>query len=143
MSNRDSVVDRIAIVNGLRHYAYAIDDRDFDAVRELFARDAHLDYTASGGPAGPRDEVVDWIATGLAQVGPSQHLVTNEVVDLDGSEATSRCYLLNPLLSPEDPPSNVLLLGGEYRDTWHRGPRGWRIIERRHLVTWSRSLPAS
>lgn len=142
MANRDSIVDRIAIVTGLRRYAYAIDDRDFDTVRSLFTRDAVLDYTSTGGPAGPRDEVVDWIAEGLAQVGPSQHLVTNELVDLDGAEATSRCYLLNPLLSPDDPPSNVLLLGGEYRDTWHRGPRGWHIVERVHLVHWSRSLPA-
>ena len=143
MTNRDSVVDRNAIVTGLRRYAYAVDDRDFDAVRSLFTRDALLDYTASGGPAGPRDEVVDWLADGLAQVGPTQHLVTNELVDLDGSDATSRCYLLNPLLSPDDPAANVLLLGGEYRDTWHRGHRGWRIVERVHVVTWSRSLPAT
>ena len=141
MSNRDSVVDRNAIVTGLRRYAYAIDDRDLEAVRSLFARDAHLDYSDSGGPAGPRDEVLDWIFAGLAQVGPSQHLVTNELVDLDGAEATSRCYLLNPLLSPDDPPATVLLLGGEYRDRWHRGHRGWRIVDRLHVVTWRRTLP--
>lgn len=140
MTNRDRVLDRMSIITNLRRYAYAIDDRDFDTVRDLFSRDAHLDYTSSGGPAGPRDEVVDWIEAGLAQVGATQHLVTNEMVSLDGAGASSRCYLFNPLLSAEEPPSTLLLLGGEYKDRWQRGPDGWRIVERTHTVLWTRTL---
>ena len=141
MSNRDGVADRLAIIDGLRRYAYAIDDRDFAAVRQVFTPDAVLDYTSTGGPRGPRDEVVDWIAAGLALLGPSQHFVTNELITLAGQQATSRCYLLNPLLSPEAPAENVLLLGGEYRDRWRRTPAGWRITAREHVVTWTRPLP--
>jgi hypothetical protein len=140
--NRDSITDRMTIVTLLRRYAYAIDDRDFDTVRSLFAHDAHLDYTSTGGPAGSRDEVIAWIEQGLSLVGPTQHIITNELVDLDGATARSRVYLLNPLLSPEDDPS-VLLLGGEYRDQWRRGTGGWKIVDRVHLVTWMRPLPKS
>ena len=142
MTNRDRVIDRMSIITNLRRYAYAIDDRDFATVRSLFTRDAHLDYTSSGGPAGPRDEVVDWIEQGLGMVGPTQHLVSNEIVALDGSGAQSRCYLFNPLLSADEPPTNVLLLGGEYNDRWRRGPEGWRIVERTHTVLWTRNLPS-
>ncbi len=137
-----TAADRDAITEGLVRYAYAIDDRDFDEVRARFTADAHLDYTASGGPAGPRDEVVTWIEQGLALVGRTQHVVTNALVELDGDEATSRCYLVNPLLSPDDPPSTVVLIGGEYRDRWRRTDAGWRIVDRLHVVTWTRALPA-
>lgn len=137
-----AALDRLAIADGLTRYAYAIDDRDFAAVRALFAPDAHLDYTASGGPAGPRDEVVDWIEQGLGLVGPTQHVVTNVLVDLDGADATSRCYLVNPLLTPENPAETVVLIGGGYRDTWRRTRDGWRITDRVHEVLWTRTLPA-
>ena len=137
-----ALADRGAITEGLYRYAYGIDDRDFDAVRAVFDPDAHLDYTASGGPAGPRDQVVDWIEHGLSLVGPTQHVVTNPLVELDGDAATSRCHLVNPLLSPEEPASTVVLIGGEYRDRWARTDGGWRIVDRVHLVTWTRPLPA-
>ena len=75
-------------------------------------------------------------------VGPTQHVVTNLLADVDGDTATSRCYLVNPLLSPEDPPSTVVLIGGEYRDRWRRTDDGWRIEDRLHVVTWTRALPA-
>jgi len=133
------VADHLAVVAGLHRYAYAIDDRDLDAVRGVFTADAHLDYTASGGPAGARDEVVDWIGTGIAMLGATQHVVTNELVDLDGDTATSRCYLVNPLLTAGDDPT-VVLLGGEYRDRWRRADDGWRIVDRQHVVTWTRAL---
>lgn len=136
----DVVADRLAVTDGLHRYAYAIDDRDLDAVRAVFTSDAHLDYTASGGPAGGRDEVVDWIGRGLALLGATQHVVTNALVDLDGDTATSRCYLVNPLLTVGDDPT-IVLLGGEYRDRWRRTADGWRIVDRTHLVTWTHTLP--
>lgn len=136
----DAVADHVAIVECLHRYAYGIDDRDLDAVRAVFTPDAHLDYTASGGPAGARDEVVDWIGQGIDLLGPTQHVVTNELVELDGDAATSRCYLVNPLVTAGDDPT-VVLLGGEYRDRWRRTVDGWRSVHRRHLVTWIRSLP--
>lgn len=140
-ANRDTVADRMAITTALRRYAYAIDDRDFPTVRGLFTDDARLDYSAIGGPVGTRDEVIEWIEEQLAAVGPTQHLVTNELVDFDGAMARSRCYLLNPLLPPGDARSPVLLLGGEYRDTWRRDPHGWAIVGRIHRVTWQFRLP--
>ncbi len=138
----DALADQMQIVTGLRRYAYAIDDRDFDTVRSLFTEDATLDYRASSGPIGTVEMVVDWIEQGLGMVGPTQHLLSNEVVDVSGNQAASRCYMLNPLLSTEDPPSHVLLLGGEYRDQWRRTRDGWRIANRIHVVTWTRSMPS-
>ena len=75
-------------------------------------------------------------------MGPTQHVITNVLVDLDADTATSRCYLVNPLLSPETPASTVVLIGGGYRDRWQRTDAGWRIVDREHLVTWTRALPS-
>lgn len=135
-----ALLDRLEVAEALARYAYGIDDRDFDAVRALFTPDAHLDYTASGGPAGDRDEVIAWIESGMGVVGPSQHLVSNVVVDLDGDEATSRCLLFNPMIMPLKDPL-LLYLGGGYQDRWRRTDDGWRIVERVQEIVWSSNGP--
>lgn len=135
-----TLMDRLEIAEALARYAYGIDDRDFDAVRALFTADAHLDYAASGGPAAGRDKVIDWIESGMGVVGPSQHLVTNVVVDLDGDEATSRCLLFNPMIMPLKDPL-LLYLGGGYRDGWRRTEGGWRIVHRVQEIVWSSNGP--
>lgn len=133
-------MDRLEIADALARYAYGIDDRDFDVVRGLFTSDAHLDYTASGGPAADRDKVIAWIESGMGVVGPSQHLVTNVVVDIDGDEATSRCLLFNPMIMPLKDPL-LLYLGGGYRDRWQRTDDGWRIVHRVQEIVWTSNGP--
>lgn len=135
-----TLLDRLEIAEALARYAYGIDDRDFEVVRALFTTDAHLDYTASGGPAADRDKVIAWIESGMGVVGPSQHLVTNVVVDLDGDEATSRCLLFNPMIMPLKDPL-LLYLGGGYRDDWRRTDDGWRIVHRVQEIVWSSNGP--
>ena len=87
--------------------------------------------------------MIDWIEAGLSAVGPTQHLLANERVDLTDDGARSRCYMFNPLLLSGEPDAPVLLLGGEYRDVWRRSPTGWQIESRVHVVTWTRNLTAT
>ena len=44
--------DRFAIEDLLQRYTTAIDDKDWDLLDTVFAPDAVLDYTTSGGPKG-------------------------------------------------------------------------------------------
>jgi len=135
-----TLTDRLEITEALARYAYGIDDRNFDAVSAIFTPDAHLDYAASGGPVADRDKVIAWIESGMGVVGPSQHLVTNVVVELDGDEATSRCLLFNPMIMPLEDPL-LLYLGGGYRDRWRRTDDGWRIVHRVQEIVWSSNGP--
>ena len=60
-----------------------------------------------------------------------QHLITNVRVDISGDDATTVCYLFNPLGYPGvGGKTEMLYCGGLYRDRLVRTPKGWRIRER-------------
>ena len=133
----ETLLDRAEISDLLDEYAYAIDTRDFDLVASLFTEDATLDYTSSGGPRAPRDDVVEWLRASLPAVALTQHLLTNRRIRIDGNTATARTELFNPLLFDGDDGTQLLLLGGDYTDRLVRTDRGWRIAERVHTTTWT------
>ena len=134
---RDELADRAAIGDVLDDYASAVDGRDWDLLRTLFTPGAVLDYTAAGGPRGPRDEVLAWISASLPAVTLSQHLLTNRRIRMDGDTATVRTELLNPLLFAGEDGAQMLLLGGRYDDRLQRTADGWKLAERVHTTTWT------
>ena len=52
-----TVADRIEIMDLMTRYGMSIDRCDGELFNTVFTPDAHIDYTDSGGVAGPRDEV--------------------------------------------------------------------------------------
>lgn len=124
--------DRDAIVEVVNLYAYCLDERDWPGLDEVFAADAVGIY---GGPDGPqlegRPAIVASIRSFLDGCGPSQHLLGNHIVEIDGDEATSRCkarvyhYGLGDRAALE--PYECF---GVYRDHLRRTPDGWRISRR-------------
>lgn len=131
------LADRAAIGDVLDDYAAAVDGRQWDLLHSLFTPDAVLDYTASGGPRGSRDAVLDWISASLPAVTLTQHLLTNRRIRVAGDEATARTELLNPLLFAADGGTQMLLLGGRYDDRLRRTDQGWKLTERVHTTTWT------
>lgn len=128
----EEIADRLEIFERLDRYAIAVDERDFSAVRDTFADDAHLDYSEFGGPAGSAAEVVAWLEKVLAHIGATQHHITTRAVAVIGDEASSRAYVWNPMMVAGPSGDEVsMAVGGEYRDTWRRTPRGWRIVFRK------------
>lgn len=126
-----AIADRLAIEDVLLRYSTAIDTKDFDLLDQVFTPDGIADYTASGGIRGGLDEVKPWLAAALGIFTVVQHLVTNVRVEVDGDEATSLCYLFNPLgWTREDGRVEMMYCGGGYRDRLVRTPAGWRIRER-------------
>src|SRR5690606_40438790 len=71
--------DRVEITDLLHRYARALDTKDWDLLASVFTPDAHLDYTSSGCPAGPRDEVVPWLARVLEPVPMRSEEHTSEL----------------------------------------------------------------
>lgn len=121
--------DRVEITDLLHRYARALDTKDWDLLASVFTPDAHLDYTSSGCPAGPRDEVVPWLARALEPVPMTQHLITNVEIDLDGDRARVRAMFFNPMQLPGMDGSSST--GGYYHHDFVRTPDGWKS---EHLV---------
>lgn len=126
------ISDRDAIVEVLNLYSYCLDERDWLLLDQVFTADALGSY---GGPGSPslkgREAIVASIRAFLDGCGPSQHLLGNHIVEVDGDEAVSRCKARvyhfgageRAALAPYE-------CFGVYRDRLSRTPEGWRIAER-------------
>ncbi|MBI2168044.1 MAG: nuclear transport factor 2 family protein [Actinobacteria bacterium] len=126
--------DRLDIDDLLTAYAVAVDGRDWDGLKALFAEGAVLDYSAFDGPRGDVDTAVAWVAEGLAGFPVSQHVCANREIAVTGDSGTARCAVINPLV---DGKGKVFMVGGSYEDTLVRTPAGWRFAERVARATWS------
>ena len=83
------ISDRDAIVEVVNRYSYSLDERDWDSLDQVFTADAVGRY---GGQAlNGRAAIVASIRSFLDGCGPSQHLLGNHIVELDGDQAIARC----------------------------------------------------
>jgi ketosteroid isomerase-like protein len=139
---RDDTADRLAISQVLDEYARGIDSRDWDLVQSVFTDDAFLDYTAFGGPKGPRDDVITWLQDALTAFVMSQHHITNRLVTIDGDEAVVAAELLAIMGMTGDPGKmSMMYTGGQYNDRLVRTAEGWKIARRSCDRGWLANAP--
>jgi hypothetical protein len=120
--------DRAEITAVLDRYAEALDERRWELLEEVFAPEVAFDsgeWVVRGRP-----EVVAQIRSYLDGCGPSQHLLGNHRVILEGDRARSRVYVraFHACKDRSDP--RVYEMGGEYADELLRTPSGWRSVRR-------------
>jgi hypothetical protein len=131
------ISDRLLINDLLDAYAAGCDAKDWDLVRTLFAPDAVLDYTASGGPKGSVDQVVPWLEKSLSLFVVTQHHITNRRIALEGETARARSLLFNPLVGTDANGAPTLtFVGGYYNDRFARTAGGWLITHRVQENAW-------
>ena len=137
------ISDRIEIQDLMVRYARAIDTKDYGLLDTCFLPDAHVDYVSSGGAKGPYPEVRAWLEKALAPFASMMHLVANNQVQLDGDQARSRTYVINPMGFPKaDGTLHVFTVAAHYVDKLVRTPDGWRIQERiEETVLMAGALP--
>lgn len=118
------MTDREDIVEALAEVAAAIDARDWDTIRRRFTPDTHA-YGARG-----IDALIAQFGAFLGGVGPTQHLLGNHRVTVDGDTARSLTYgrIHHVGAGPMDGSFYECL--GEYDDHWVRTETGWRISRR-------------
>ena len=139
-SESSQEADRHAVIDVLNRYAEALDHRDWALLDDVFLADATADYGA--GALTGREAIVRSIAGLLGGCGPSQHLLGNYQVAVDGDRARSTCRIrvfhqgagTNASLEPFE-------CFGEYRDDMRRGTSGWRIVHREMVTTIARGDP--
>ena len=118
------VVDRIEIADFFSRYARAVDTRDWDLYRTLFTKDAHIDYSSSGGSVGDLEETVSFLSKALDMFEMSQHLVTNiEVLAKKENEADVLALFNNPMRLKG---GEIWFVGGKYRHELIRSDSGWK-----------------
>ena len=131
MPDRISVIlDKFEIQELLTAYAHAIDERDIDALDDMFTPDAEIDYSSTGGMKGGLGEIKPFLNASLALFKASQHYVTNPKITLTGDTASSKCLLFNPMVMDRDGVSHTLFIGAWYHDELVRTENGWRISKR-------------
>jgi hypothetical protein len=118
------VTDREDIVEALAEVAAAIDARDWDTIRTRFTPDTHA-YGARG-----IDALVDQFGAFLGGVGPTQHLLGNHRVTVDGDTARSLTYGRIHHVGAGPMEGSFYECLGEYDDHWVRTDAGWQISRR-------------
>jgi ketosteroid isomerase-like protein len=120
--------DRTALVELLADFAAATDARDWATIAALLTDDS-VAYGAHGPAA-----VVARMQDHLGGVGPSQHLLGNHRVVVDGDTARTRTYGRVHHIGAGPMAGSSYECLGDYDDHWRRTASGWRLA-RRHFET--------
>ncbi len=133
-------LDTIEIQQLLARYSRSLDTRDWELYRSVFTEDAQIDYAASGGLTGRRDDVVEWLIKTLGTFEWSgMHYITNIEAEVQGDSAQVRAAVFNPMQFPGM--KGLTYFGGYYHHDMIRTPDGWRSRKLREEVLWSRNAP--
>ena len=116
--------DHDQIVEALAQVAAALDSRDWGAVRSWFTPDTHA-YGARG-----QDALIAQLEAHLGGVGPTQHLLGNHRVSIDGDTARSLTYGRIHHVGAGSMAGAFYECLGEYDDHWVRTAAGWQISRR-------------
>lgn len=123
------LLDERDIERTLTRFARAMDERDWTAMAEILADDAVGDLGT--GRLHGSAAMIGLIRQFLDNCGPTQHLLANVVIDVDGDTAISRAYVHDVHLSSDADPAVRFYTLGDYTDTWERRSDGsWKLRER-------------
>ena len=115
----------MSLLDTLYRLQSAIDGRQWDTIAATFLPDA-TGYGATG-----IDDILSTMKAHLGGCGPTQHLIGNPVVEVDGDRATTRCYARVHHVGSGDAEGRFFECMGDYEDHWSRTPEGWRLAHRR------------
>lgn len=112
----------------LVRFARAMDYRDWGALDAIVSPDASADL--GQGVVHGRREIVAFMRSFLDDCGPTQHLLGNVMIDVQGDTAQSSCYVSDMHKGTGDKAEATFATLGEYHDTWERVGGGWRMTHR-------------
>lgn len=132
--------DREDIIDTCVRYAWHADLREWDRMAELFTERVHLDTRSMPGGGQTtldRADMIDAWAKLFATLGPTQHIMTNHLVEIDQSTAQCVAQFHAQHLAPVESGDATLVIAGHYRFGLVRGPDGWQIDALTISQTWS------
>jgi len=114
-------------------YAEACDHRNWSLFDEVFDSELKGSY---GGQfqIKNRDKLVNLIKSMLGGCGPSQHLLGNHRIAVDGNTATSVCAVRAAHAGKGEKKELFYEIWGEYRDRLDCKNGAWRIVHRELVI---------
>jgi hypothetical protein len=131
--------DLQAVVDVTIRYCWALDEREWHALKSVFTPDATA-LLASRDELEGVDAIIDRVTLALDHLDASQHRVSNHQVAITGDTATSRCYMQAQHVR-EVEGSNNFIVAGSYHDRLVRTDDGWRIEHRELKSVWTSGNP--
>ncbi len=134
MADREDIID-LAV-----RYAWALDSKNVDGLRDVFTPDATA--MLRGVECNGVDQIIARIGGSILRLDCTQHLISNHQVIVDGDTATHRCQLQSQHVRAATEGGHNFIVGGYYEDRVVRTPDGWRIAHRLMQQTWTEGNPA-
>ncbi|MFJ9389233.1 nuclear transport factor 2 family protein [Nocardioides sp. NPDC101246] len=136
------LIDRAEITDALTRYTLAVDDGDWDALDTVFAADATIDYSESGGTVGEVADVKKWLAEMLPAFSSKRlHTIGQVAITFTEAGAEVVAYFDNPMVIADGSGGErVVEVGGRYRHSFVRTPQGWRSRHLHEEVFWTRGF---
>ena len=130
MTLEDLLAER-EIQRTLFKVARGMDERDWTGLVELFWPDATAEIGT--GPLAGSAAIIATFRRFLDVCGPTQHLLRNVLIDVEGDEARSSAYVFDRHLGLVEKARLTFATLGEYQDEWRKHEGLWRISHRRKL----------
>lgn len=127
----DTLLAEREIARALTRIARAMDARDWTELAAELTNDATAEL-GTGPLSGPA-EIIALIRRYLDACGPTQHLLGNLLVEVDGDRASSRCYVSDMHLGPTGHEAVTFATLGDYHDEWRRADGTWKLSHRTKL----------
>jgi hypothetical protein len=129
-----ALADQLEIQHVVWSLGRCLDERDFEALRDLFTSTA---IVATRETAHGHDAIVDHARRRHSADATIQHVISNLIVEGEGDELAGRANLLVSFArnGPQDPAP--LLIGEVYRFTFQHTPRGWCISSLTSTRSWT------
>jgi hypothetical protein len=138
MKTLQEISDRMEIEELFIKYAYAIDERKYDELDDVFLPDAIFDGAPLGGPTGSYKVMKPWLEKALASYPGFQHVPVSTKIEIKGDEAFTKTVCFNPMITKDNGgvDTELFFVGLWYTDHLVRTPKGWRIKMRREDRSW-------
>ena len=135
----DTTSDRNDIIDLAVRYTWALDTKNVDDLRNVFAPDATA--MLRGVECRGIDEIIARIGGAIVRLDHTKHLVGNHQVTIDGDTGTHRCQLHSQHVRAGTAGGETFVVGGFYEDRVARTADGWRIVHRVMQQTWTSGNP--
>ena len=124
MTERDELVDRMAIYDVVLRYCRGIDRLDMGLVRSCYHPDGVDHHT---GFVGTRDDYVAWVGERLRTLHSTMHMVGNHSVSIVGDVAIGETYGTAYHLGDPAQGTESFTTGYRWVDRMERRDDEWRI----------------
>ena len=127
-----------AVAEVLLRYAVAMDVSNLELLATCYTDDCRVEVSNRGLVATSRDAIVEGAAALLAAVDATYHVITNQIVEVDGDRARMSAYAQTSYFRRGSPSGDSLVVLGIYELELRRLADGWRAS---HVVLhelWSK-----